>query len=90
MVLTITDRTDSYAVEIAETLKEHDIRVEIDLRNEKIGFKIREARNQKIPYMVILGDKELENRNIAVRKRGQDSHNYGRPCGIHQFIETTN
>ena len=73
MVLTITDRTDSYAVEIAETLKEQDIRVEIDLRNEKIGFKIREARNQKIPYMVILGDKELENRNIAVRKRGQDS-----------------
>ncbi len=73
MVLTITDRTDSYAVEIAETLKEQGIRVEIDLRNEKIGFKIREARNQKIPYMVILGDKELENRNIAVRKRGQDS-----------------
>ncbi len=73
MVLTITDRTDSYAVEIAETLKEQDIRVEIDLRNEKIGFKIREARNEKIPYMVILGDKELENRNIAVRKRGQDS-----------------
>ena len=73
MVLTITDRTDSYAVEIAETLKEQGIRAEIDLRNEKIGFKIREARNQKIPYMVILGDKELENRNIAVRKRGQDS-----------------
>ncbi|MDA8407654.1 MAG: threonine--tRNA ligase [Deltaproteobacteria bacterium] len=73
MVLTITDRTDSYAVEIAETLKEQGIRVEIDLRNEKIGFKIREARNQKIPYMVILGDKELENLNIAVRKRGQDS-----------------
>jgi threonyl-tRNA synthetase len=73
MVLTITDRTDRYAVEIAETLKNQDIRTEIDLRNEKIGFKIREARNQKIPYMVILGDKELENGNIAVRKRGQDS-----------------
>ncbi|MHB8205200.1 MAG: threonine--tRNA ligase, partial [Desulfomonilaceae bacterium] len=73
MVLTITDRTDRYAVEIAETLKKQDIRTEIDLRNEKIGFKVREARNQKIPYMVILGDKELENGNIAVRKRGQDS-----------------
>jgi len=73
MVLTITDRTDSYAIEIAETLKNQDIRTEVDLRNEKIGFKIREARNQKIPYMVILGDKELENGNIAVRKRGQDS-----------------
>ncbi|MDR3605211.1 MAG: threonine--tRNA ligase [Syntrophaceae bacterium] len=73
IVLTITDRTDSYAIEIAETLKNQDIRTEVDLRNEKIGFKIREARNQKIPYMVILGDKELENGNIAVRKRGQDS-----------------
>lgn len=73
MILTITDRTDSYAVEIAETLRSHDIRVDLDLRNEKIGFKIREARNQKIPYMVILGDKELETQSIAVRKRGQDS-----------------
>jgi len=73
IVLTITDRTDSYATEIAEKLREQDIRVDIDLRNEKIGFKIREARNLKIPYMVILGDKELENHNIAVRRRGQDS-----------------
>ena len=61
MVLTITDRTDAYAVEIAEELKKQDVRVEVDLRNEKIGFKIREARNLKVPYMVILGDKELEN-----------------------------
>ncbi len=73
IVLTITDRTDSYATETAEKLREQDIRVDIDLRNEKIGFKIREARNLKIPYMVILGDKELENHNIAVRRRGQDS-----------------
>jgi len=73
IVLTITDRTDSYATEIAEKLREQDIRVDIDLRNEKIGFNIREARNIKIPYMVILGDKELENHNIAVRRRGQDS-----------------
>lgn len=73
MIMTITDRTDSYAVEIAETLKSKEIRVELDLRNEKIGFKVREARNLKIPYMVILGDKELENSKLAVRKRGQDS-----------------
>jgi threonyl-tRNA synthetase len=72
MVLTITDRTDGYAVEIGEKLKEQDVRVELDLRNEKIGFKIREARNLKVPYMVILGDKELENQVVAVRKRGQD------------------
>ena len=45
------------------------IRVEKDLRNEKIGFKIREAQLQKIPYMIVLGDKEVESRTLAVRKR---------------------
>lgn len=72
VVMTITDRLHGYAVEVAETLKREGIRVEEDLRNEKIGFKIREARNQKIPYMIILGDKELESGTIAVRKRGTD------------------
>ncbi|MBT3922350.1 MAG: threonine--tRNA ligase, partial [Nitrospina sp.] len=46
-----------------------DIRVEKDLRNEKIGFKIREAQLQKIPYMVVLGDKEVESQTLGVRKR---------------------
>ena len=73
IILTITDRTDGYAQEVAEKLREEEIRLELDLRNEKIGFKVREARNLKIPYMVILGDKELENQVISVRKRGQDS-----------------
>ena len=73
IILTITDRTDGYAQQVAEKLREEEIRLELDLRNEKIGFKVREARNLKIPYMVILGDKELENQVISVRKRGQDS-----------------
>jgi threonyl-tRNA synthetase len=50
-------------------LKNSGFRVEKDLRNEKIGFKIREAQLQKIPYMVVLGEKEQENNSLAVRKR---------------------
>jgi threonyl-tRNA synthetase len=53
-------------------MKDQGVRLEADLRNEKIGFKIREARNQKIPYMIVLGDKEMETGAIAVRKRGED------------------
>ncbi|MFC1835582.1 His/Gly/Thr/Pro-type tRNA ligase C-terminal domain-containing protein [Thermodesulfobacteriota bacterium] len=56
-----------------ERLKQAGIRAEEDSRNEKIGFKIREARNRKIPYMVIIGDKETEMGNISVRKRGENT-----------------
>jgi threonyl-tRNA synthetase len=72
-IMTITDRQNSYALEVAEKLRNEGVRLESDLRNEKIGFKIREARTQKIPYMIILGDREVENGTIAVRKRGEDS-----------------
>ncbi len=73
VVMTITDRIHPFAKEVAQALQAENIRVEEDLRNEKIGFKIREARNQKIPYMIILGDKEAESRQIAVRRRGEES-----------------
>ncbi|MBM4328734.1 MAG: threonine--tRNA ligase [Deltaproteobacteria bacterium] len=73
VVMTITERQNPYAREVVERLKAHGVRVEVDLRNEKIGFKIREARGQKIPYMVIIGDKEMESGTIAIRKRGEDS-----------------
>jgi threonyl-tRNA synthetase len=75
IIMTITDRHHEYAQEVSNTLRSLDFRIEDDFRNEKIGFKIREARNQKIPYMIIIGDKELENRSVAVRKRGEDSTN---------------
>ena len=55
--------------ELAKRFEKEGIRVEKDLRNEKIGFKIREAQLQKIPYMVVLGDKEVETGMLAVRKR---------------------
>jgi threonyl-tRNA synthetase len=73
VVMTITDRQSEYAREVAARLKAHGVRVEEDLRNEKIGFKIREARGQKIPYMLIIGDKEMESKTISIRKRGEDT-----------------
>ena len=71
LVMTIIDRAHAYAEEITLQLQQAGFRVEMDLRNEKIGFKIREARNQRMPYMVILGDKEMDTKCVSVRKRGE-------------------
>ena len=68
-VMTITDRSRGWAVEAAQQLEALGIRVETDLRNEKIGYKIREAQSQKIPYMLVIGDKEAEAGTVAVRTR---------------------
>ncbi|WP_027307654.1 threonine--tRNA ligase [Caloramator sp. ALD01] len=68
-ILPVTDRANEYAKELEEKLKDNGIRVETDLRNEKIGYKIREAQLQKVPYMIILGDKEVEAANVSVRSR---------------------
>lgn len=69
-VLTICDRQDSYACKVYDELLGADIRVEKDLRNEKLGLKIRESQLQKIPYMLVIGDKEVADKTIAPRKRG--------------------
>ena len=68
-VMPITDRTADYAKEVAKKLEELGVRVETDLRNEKIGYKIREAQMQKIPYMLVVGDREAEAGAVAVRTR---------------------
>ncbi len=68
-ILPITDRTVDYSNELAAKLDEYGLRVEVDARNEKIGFKIREAQMQKIPYMLVIGDKEAEEGTVAVRSR---------------------
>lgn len=73
MVMPITDRTADYAQQVAERLNDLGIRAQTDPRSEKIGYKIREAQLQKIPYMLILGDKEAEDGNVSVRNRkGED------------------
>ncbi len=68
-VLSLTSRTAEYADQIVEELKHLGLRVESDNRNEKIGYKIREAQLEKIPYMFIVGDKELEDKTVSVRSR---------------------
>ena len=68
-IMTITDRADDAARALQARLEQAGIRTEIDLRNEKIGFKIREAQMEKIPYMLVLGDKEVEDGVVAVRAR---------------------
>lgn len=68
-VLSLTDRTADYAKEIAEKLRQAGLRAETDLRNEKIGYKIREAQLDKVPYMFIVGDKEKEDGTVSVRSR---------------------
>lgn len=69
VVIPITERHQEYGSEVKELLLEHEIRAEIDDRNEKVGYKIREAQLQKIPYMLIVGDKEKKSRSVAVRHR---------------------
>ena len=72
-VMPITDRTAEYAKDVASKLSELGVRVETDLRNEKIGYKIREAQMQKVPYMLVVGDREAESGKVAVRTRaGED------------------
>ncbi|MBC8530636.1 threonine--tRNA ligase [Gehongia tenuis] len=70
-ILTITDRAEAWAEEVRAQLEARGVRVKIDSRNEKIGFKIREAQLEKLPYMLVVGDKEVENRAVAVRSRGE-------------------
>ena len=72
-VMPITDRTSDYAKDVAAKLSAAGVRVETDLRNEKIGYKIREAQMQKTPYMLVIGDREAESGAVAVRTRsGED------------------
>ena len=70
-ILPITDRNIAYAKRLAGQLRELDVRVEVDERSEKIGYKIREAQMEKVPFMLVLGDKEEEAEAVAVRVRGK-------------------
>ncbi len=72
-VLPITDRAHEYGKELAAKLEAAGIRTEVDLRSEKLGYKIREAQLQKIPYMLVIGDRDMENGTVSVRTRtGED------------------
>jgi threonyl-tRNA synthetase len=70
VVLTITENQASYGQDVADALKKRGFRVHADLRNEKISYKIREHSLQKVPYLIVVGDKEMQARTVAVRARG--------------------
>ncbi|MDR0542831.1 MAG: threonine--tRNA ligase [Dysgonamonadaceae bacterium] len=71
VILPVSEKFNDYAAEVARKLRKQDIRVFIDERNEKIGRKIRDNELKKIPYMLIIGEKEMENQEISVRKQGE-------------------
>ena len=83
-VLNITAAQEGYVKELEKRLMDEDIRVEIDTRNEKIGYKIREAQVQKVPYMLVVGDKEMASGTVSVRDRKQGDMG---SMGIEEFIE---
>lgn len=72
-ILTIAERHADYAISISETLKKEEIRTELDIENEKIGYKIRNATLMKVPYLVIIGDKEVSENTVTVRKRSGEN-----------------
>lgn len=72
-VLSLTDRNEKYVNEIVERLRKEKIRAEADNRNEKVGYKIREALNEKTPYLIIVGDEEEKNKTISIRGRGNEN-----------------
>ncbi len=84
IILPISDKFNEYAYEVKSSMEDKGVRVEIDHRAEKIGYKIREAQMQKIPYSLIVGEKELEDRLVSIRKR--DDGDMGQ-MGIDAFLE---
>lgn len=83
-VLTVTQRNDEYATAVYKRLREEGIRAELDIRNEKLGFKIREAQLKKIPYQLVIGDSESAEGKVAPRQRGGESLP---PEPLEEFIE---
>ncbi|MEA3544760.1 MAG: threonine--tRNA ligase [Thermodesulfobacteriota bacterium] len=83
IVLNVTDNQVEYAQQVFEQLRDAGVRVELDVRNEKLGFKIREAQVAKIPYMLVIGDREMENQTVAPRFRDGKSMD---PLSVVDFI----
>lgn len=84
IVLNVTDNQAEYAQQVFEQLRAAGVRVESDLRNEKLGFKIREAQMAKIPYMLVIGDREMEEKTVAPRFRDGKSLD---PVSVTEFID---
>ena len=70
-ILPVSDKFLDYAKEVAEKLDNEHIRVEVDTRSEKLGWKIREAQKEKVPYMLVVGEKDMNDKTVSVRSRKQ-------------------
>lgn len=88
IIVTVTDNHIPYAQQVYNTLRGNGIRVQKDFRNEKLGFKIREAQLQKIPYMLVVGDKEVETGTVAPRFRDGKNLNTMTPVEFEEFIKS--
>lgn len=84
-VLNVTDRVNPFCDELMDLMKKNNVRAEFDRRNEKLNFKIREAQMQKIPYMIIVGDKEAEQKQVSIRTRDGQTH---QNLSVDQFMKT--
>ncbi len=85
MILNVTDRVNNFCDEVQDLLKKNNVRVEFDKRNEKLNFKIREAQLLKVPYMIIVGDKEAEQKVLSIRTRDGQTH---QNIKIEEFMKT--
>ena len=84
MVLPISEKQTEYASTLAADLQKQGYRIHADLRNEKIGFKIRSHTLEKVPFMLVVGDREMEQHHVAVRtQQGEDLG----AMGVNEFIE---
>jgi threonyl-tRNA synthetase len=84
ILLTVTDKHIPYAEKVYSRLIDADVRVEKDFRNEKLGYKIREAQMMKVPYMLVIGDREMESERISPRER--NGENLG-IIGVDDFVD---
>ena len=83
-ILTVTDQHKIYAKRVLDQMRDSGWRVELDERNEKLGYKIREAQLAKIPYAVVIGEKEVQGQTVAPRRRGGENLP---SASVSEFIE---
>jgi len=86
IILNVTDKQSDYAKQVKQELHAAGVRVELDLRNEKLGFKIREAQMAKVPYMLVIGDKEMEQGTVAPRHRSGKNIDPMTPADFVSFV----
>jgi threonyl-tRNA synthetase len=86
VVLNVTDNQAAYAQQVSDALREAGVRVQLDLRNEKLGFKIREAQLEKVPYMLVIGDQEMAAGTVAPRHRSGKNLEPMTPADFARFV----